>query len=61
MWVIARKADTSTGVEYIKQYSPEEVDEMFSKAQIYHSEPTEEKVEAFSKELGGEFKAIKFR
>ena len=60
MWVIARKADTSTGVEYIKKYMSDKVTELFSEAQIYISEPTQEKADEFSEALGGEFKVIKF-
>ena len=60
MYVIARKADTSTGVEYIKQYMPDKVTELFSEAEIYYGEPTQEKADEFSKSLGGEFKVIKF-
>lgn len=58
MYVIARKAETSTGVEYIKKYTKDETTWSLSEAQIYHDE---EYADMKCAELDGGFKVIKIQ
>ena len=58
MYVIARKAKTSTGVEYTKAFEPDKTTEMLSEAHMYYSEIFAQGVCA---KLGNDFKVIKIK
>lgn len=58
MWVIARAAKTSTGVQYIKEYTNDEPTEFMSQARTFYSEIF---AKGRAKELGGDWKAIRVR